>query len=121
MKISNIGKSTFFQLIKLSTICLLAGLILLSGCNPEKSQVQATPTATKTEIVKSPTPIPTSNVPVGTAENPVIIAHIVDSNALSIQNLGQPLIDQLILATNLEIKYVVYDDAKLAFSDFKNR
>ena len=119
MKISNIGKSTFFQLIKLSTIGLLAGLILLSGCNPEKSQVQATPTATKTEIVKSPTPIPTSNVPVGTAENPVIIAHIVDSNALSIQNLGQPLIDQLILATNLEIKYVVYDDAKLAFSDLR--
>ena len=119
MKISFFGKSYSFQLIILSTIGILAGLIFFSGCNPEKSQVQVTPTATATEIIKSPTPIPTSNVPIGTAENPVIIAHIVDSNAQNIQNLGQPLIDQLILATNLEIRYVVYDDAKLAFSDLR--
>ncbi len=118
MKISIFRKSYLFQLIKLSTIGILAGLIFLSSCKPEEPQIQVTPEANSTEIIKSPTPTPPSK-PVGTAENPIIIAHIVDSNAQSIQDLGQPLVDQLMLDTNLEISYVVYDDPKLAFSDLR--
>ena len=92
---------------------------LLSGCSPKNIVVQETPVITQPTNTPQPTRIPTAN-PIGSLENPIIIAHMVESNSDSIQNLGQPLIENLILATGLEIQYVVYDDAKQAFSDLRN-
>lgn len=106
------------QLLKISAIGILAGLFLLTGCAPADIEIQVTPEMTPTEIKKSPIPSPTS-MPIGTTDNPIIIAHIVDSNVQSIQDLARPLFDQLMLATNMEISYVVYDDPALAFSDLR--
>ncbi len=114
-----ISKPLLHHIKYLSTFLLMVVFALLSGCSPKNIVVQETPVITQPTNTPQPTRIPTAN-PIGSLENPIIIAHMVESNSDSIQNLGQPLIENLILATGLEIQYVVYDDAKQAFSDLRN-
>jgi phosphonate transport system substrate-binding protein len=97
----------------------LVVIIFISGCNPINTEVQETPTIARPTATLHPTRIPTT-YPLGTSENPIIIAHLVESNSDSIQNLGKPLMDTLMQSTNLEIQYLVYDDPKQAFSDLRN-
>lgn len=93
-------------------------IILISGCSPKNAEVQNTPDVTQSTNTPKPTRVPTAN-PVGSPDNPVIIAHIVESNSISIQNLGQTLIDKIMGLTQLEVQYKVYDDPKQAFSDLR--
>ena len=91
----------------------------LIGCSSLTNGSTPTPTLISPTI--SPTPVPLkTEIPLGTIDNPIVIAHIVNFNPLGIQTAGQEMITYLSQETGLSITYEVYDTGKIAFDKLRN-
>ena len=91
----------------------------LIGCSSLPKEPSPTPTLPSPTNSPSLVPLKTET-PLGSIDNPIVIAHVANSNPLGIQTAGQEMITFLSQETSLSITYEVYDNGKTAFDKLRN-
>jgi len=97
----------------------LISIQFMMGCSGVSKETSPAPTTPKP--INSPSPLYIkTEIPLGSVNNPIVIAHIVNSNANAIQTAGQEMINFLSQETGFSITYEVFDDGKTAFEKLRN-